>query len=149
MVSIQMNRGLLIISMILVVAGIASDFIPLILFGVFLLLPALAGRRRVRTEPKREPPWSILTTETRGESQQPAMPISEPPTPPPSQPTTNSGMLPPLFPTQIFPTLSPVRFDASVSDQVSQKEAIPAELLEMGAILLLTRFLFRRRRQPT
>ncbi|MBI3115798.1 MAG: hypothetical protein HYZ12_00505 [Thaumarchaeota archaeon] len=143
-----MNRGLLIVSMILVVAGIASGFVPLILIGVFLLLPALASRRRVRTEPRGEPPRSILTTESSRESHQPSAPVLEAPPPPPPQPTTNSGMLPPLFPVQIFPTLSPVHHEVPVSDQVPKKEVL-SELLEMGGILLLARFLFRRRRQPT
>lgn len=145
-----MNKGLLVVSMILVVAGIASGLVPLILLGVFLLLPALATRRRARTEPRGEPPTSILTTTTEfsPESHKPPEPVSEAPPPPPSQPTTNSGMLPPLFPAQIFPTLSPVH-QSPVSDEVPKKEEIPSELLEMGAILLLARFLFRRRRQPT
>lgn len=144
-----MNRGLLIVSLILVVAGIASGFVPLVLLGVFLLLPALASRRRVRTEPKEEPPRSILMTESGRESHEPPAPVSEVPPLPPSQPTTDSGVLPPLFPVQIFPTLSPVHHEVPVSDQVPKKEEIPSELLEMGAILLLARFLFRRRRQPT
>lgn len=147
--SIQMNRGLLVVSMILVVAGIASGFIPLILVGVFLLLPAFAGRRRVKTEPRGKPPSSILTTESSREPHQPPGLVSEASAPPPSQPTTYSGVLAPLFPAQIFPTLSPVHYEAPVSDKIPQKEESPLELLKMGAILLVARFLFRRRRQPT
>lgn len=143
-----MHLGLLITSVILIITGIASGFTPLIILGIFLLLPALTTRRRQTSAPRTERPRSIPTTQTRREQQQPEPVLAEtPPSPPPSPPpTTDSGMLPPLFPSQIFPTLRPVQLEVQKENQVSQKDELPEELLQMAVAFLLGRFLSKRRR---
>lgn len=148
----RMNRGLLIISMVLIVAGLASSIIPLVIIGVFLILPALASGRRARREPRVTPrPLDTSSTSTTWAREMPERPAQ--PSPPAealshlAQPAnySSSTSLSPLFQTQMFPTLNPIQQLSTGQEQLQEKEEFPKELLEIGAVFLLAKLLSKRR----
>jgi len=154
-----MNRGLLVLSVILIVVGLASNIIPLVVIGVFLLLPSLASGRKTKRESKvASKPVATPTTTTTWAKQIPESHVPESPAQPSplTEPTiytaqtasySSSTPLSPIFQTQMFPTLNPIQSQAPGHEQLREKEEeFPKELLEIGAIFLLARFLSKGRR---
>jgi hypothetical protein len=142
----ETNYGLLAFGLILILVGAATNSIFVVIFGLFILLPALVTTRGRRVPPK-PPPAAPPTryTSTTVESQVP-LKVTQPPIPegkPPSSPYA------PIFPAPFFPTLNnpstPTPLTAQVSAQTAPQPQQRDEVLEMLVLLGLLRILSRDR----
>ncbi|MDG7008905.1 MAG: hypothetical protein JRN06_11855 [Nitrososphaerota archaeon] len=145
-----MNRNLLLFAIFLIVLGAGFNFYPLSLFGLIMLIPALMAPSRPVPRPTGAP--------TRQEVRRIAPPPRPEPTPvqpkpaavpqasvmmsPTQQPSPYTSYSPALFPSAIFPSLSPSVAAPPQSTVAAQKPAERDELLETGAVLALVRLIF-------
>jgi len=139
------NRGLLVLSVLLIILGIGSGLYFASLFGFILLFPAiLPGRPRsnpipVKTQPiprRIAPPPQMLKVSSTPPSA--PTPAYAPSTPLQLQ-TGAATFAPPLFPTNIFPTLSLSPPTAEAKTSAPEQKNDRDDLLEFGAILAIIR----------
>jgi len=152
-----MNRGLLILSILLILLGIGFGYF-ISMLGFFLLFPALLSSPRPRPQgtptgsgeqapeqaPVMEPAPDMEAgleaapawgTTSRAVTPGPVAPVSMPPLAP-SQPSFSA----PLFPTSIFPSLSlQVPAGQALREAKSEPPTPRDEVLELGALLALVK----------
>jgi ABC-type antimicrobial peptide transport system permease subunit len=164
---VEMNRSLLIFSVLLILLGFVLGAILISIFGFFLLFPALLSSPRPRPqgtptgsgkqapepapvmETAPEPDRTMATTPEWGKLEQvgtvarPVMPrtvaAASTPSLSPSQPLFSA----PLFPTSIFPSASQ-QMPAAQALNETKREApyVRDEVLELGALLALMKLVF-------